>query len=562
MNESDIAIRKLARLARDGGRLDLAAEAESLAERTREGRFYVACVGQFKRGKSTLLNALVGRRVLPTGVVPVTSAVTILRYGESVSARVRLVSGEEREADADELVRYVSETENPENVKGVAAVEVFLPSPLLASGMCLVDTPGIGSVFHGNSAVTRGFVPHIDAALVVLGADPPLSGEELALLADIGRHARDLIFVLNKADRLTDEERRQAAAFTRQVIAKRLGRLPGPLFEVSAAERMAGQVSRDWLAMEEALGKLAEHSGAELVRAAQRRGIDFLAQRIARDLGEQRGALTRPLEESERRVARLKRCLADAEVALRDLGYRLTAEQERLAKMFDARRTAFVAAALPEAHRQLAAGIAAATERGPRLRRRAVTLAQELSRQWIEPKLREEERTAEELYRDSMRRFVRMANEFLKRLADSTPELDGLPRAVEESGLATRSRFFLHELLTIVPITIWTGIADSLRARRRAAQAVERAARAYLDRMLETNAARINNDLRERVLESRRRLEAEIRGRLREASDSAERALEQARVRRAQGAEAVASEVGRLDALYAETEALRSETAS
>jgi hypothetical protein len=70
---------------------------------------------------------------------------------------------------------YVSEEHNPENSRGVAAVEVFVPAALLACGMCLVDTPAIGSVFAGNTAVTRAFVPHIDAALIVIGADPPIS---------------------------------------------------------------------------------------------------------------------------------------------------------------------------------------------------------------------------------------------------------------------------------------------------------------------------------------------------------------------------------------------------
>jgi len=65
------------------------------------------------------------------------------------------------------------QTRNPPralNKIGVEAVEVFVPSPLLSSGMCLVDTPGIGSVFAGNTMTTREFVPHVDAAIVVLGA--------------------------------------------------------------------------------------------------------------------------------------------------------------------------------------------------------------------------------------------------------------------------------------------------------------------------------------------------------------------------------------------------------
>src|SRR5207244_12572453 len=77
----------------------------------------------------------------------------------------------------EDVPLYVTEEHNHENVKGVAVVEVFLPAPLLARGLCLVDTPGIGSTFAANSEVTRAFVPHIDAALVVLGADPPISGD-------------------------------------------------------------------------------------------------------------------------------------------------------------------------------------------------------------------------------------------------------------------------------------------------------------------------------------------------------------------------------------------------
>src|SRR5581483_12456766 len=127
----------------------IAVDARALAERVAEGRFYVACVGQFKRGKSTLFNALVGRAVLPVGVAPVTSAVTILRYGDRPTARVRFVAGHAQQIDPAAIAEYVAEDANPENQKGVAAVEVFVPSTLLASGICLVDTPGIGSVFAG-----------------------------------------------------------------------------------------------------------------------------------------------------------------------------------------------------------------------------------------------------------------------------------------------------------------------------------------------------------------------------------------------------------------------------
>src|SRR5690606_31127597 len=146
----------------------------------------------FKRGKSTLLNALVGEPVLPVGVVPVTAAVTILRQGEEHGAQVRFADGRTQAVPIPGLAAYVAEDQNPGNVKGVRAVEVFLPSPLLSHGMSLVDTPGLGSVFSSNTAVTREFIPHIDAALVVLGADPPISGEELELVETVSRQVSQL----------------------------------------------------------------------------------------------------------------------------------------------------------------------------------------------------------------------------------------------------------------------------------------------------------------------------------------------------------------------------------
>jgi len=83
---------RLADLAQELGTGPVAEEARELAVRISEGRFYVACIGQFKRGKSTLLNALVGHEVVPTGFVPVTAVPTVIRFGHELQARIRLGS--------------------------------------------------------------------------------------------------------------------------------------------------------------------------------------------------------------------------------------------------------------------------------------------------------------------------------------------------------------------------------------------------------------------------------------------------------------------------------------
>jgi len=176
--EADNLLR-IANLAEEFNDNQITDDARSAAERIAEGRFFVACVGQFKRGKSTLLNALIGEPILPSGVIPVTAVPTILRFGERRRARVRLRSGGWADIGVGDIEEYVSEARNPENRKEVAALEVFVPSLLLREGMCFVDTPGLGSVFAGNTAATHAFLPHIDAAIVVIGTDPPIAGDEL-----------------------------------------------------------------------------------------------------------------------------------------------------------------------------------------------------------------------------------------------------------------------------------------------------------------------------------------------------------------------------------------------
>ena len=87
----------LAQLAEELGSSRMAEEARDLANRVSEGRFYVACMGQFKRGKSTLINALIGDPVLPVGFTPVTAVPTVIRFGDRRSARIQVGDGAWRE---------------------------------------------------------------------------------------------------------------------------------------------------------------------------------------------------------------------------------------------------------------------------------------------------------------------------------------------------------------------------------------------------------------------------------------------------------------------------------
>lgn len=360
----DIAsLDRLAALASTGGFPAIAEEARVLADRLSEGRFYLACVGQFKRGKSTLIDALLGEPVLPIGVLPVTAVPIVVRYGSERVARIRTSTSEWRQVEIDSIEQYVSETDNPENEKGVTAVEVFMPSSLLEDGMCLVDTPGIGSVFEDSSASTTAFIPHIDAAIVVLGTDPTISAGEANLAVEIGRHVRDMIFVLNKADRVSDEDLASARQFAVKILRARLNR-PIQIYEISARQVLNERTSaRDWPLFQAALTRLVLISGRRLTHQALKRGTAQLRSRFREAIAEEQGALVRPLEESEDRLRRLTICIEQMNQAIQDLGNLMAGEQQRLSQQLSARRESFLASALPTGRKRLGQQIGGILER-------------------------------------------------------------------------------------------------------------------------------------------------------------------------------------------------------
>jgi len=529
-------------------------EARGLAARVAEGRFYVACIGQFKRGKSTLINALIGEPALPVGFIPVTAAPTVLRYGASRHAGVQFRDGSYREIPVAELAQYVTEEHNPENQKGVAGAEVFVPSPLLSTGMCLVDTPGLGSVWSGNTSVTQAFVPHIDAALVVLGADPPLAGEELALVEDIGRHVQNMILVLNKADRTTGEERAAAVGFSRNLLEKRLHRPVGPMFEVSASERLAKRgPDRDWSKLLAALDRLVRASGRQLVQAACERGVQRLGERLLALVREERETLERPLEESERRIANMRETIAGAERSIRELSFLWLAEQRHISDLFVDRHRAFLASALPLGEAEFDRALPAIPRGlGPAYRRAVMREAQAIAQRQVLPWLEAEQEVGEAEYRRMAGRFVQMANNLLTQLAaEGVRELARMPHALDpETGFRIRSEFLFRDLISLAqPASPLRWLADLALGLVGARRVIENDGREFLRRLLEVNCSRVQNDILNRVQESRSRLEVEIRKLLHEVSRVATEALTHAREARAAGIEAVQAAVARLDHL-------------
>jgi predicted GTPase len=211
------ALTELAVLGTEQDREQLTA----LLDRLDAARLRVLVAGEPKRGKSTLVNALLGREVLPSGVTPLTAVTTTVRYGDDERAEVRFGDGREEKHPLAALADLITERGNPGNRRGIADVTVYLAAPVLAGGLELVDTPGTGSVFERDTETAREALRSMDAAVLVLTADPPVSASERDLLGQVAELSVTTFAVTTASPRSVPPSAPISHAAARRTCARR-----------------------------------------------------------------------------------------------------------------------------------------------------------------------------------------------------------------------------------------------------------------------------------------------------------------------------------------------------
>ncbi len=266
-------------------------------------------LGQFKRGKTSVINALIGTELLPVGVIPLTSATTILSYGDRINIQVIYDDGRREAIEPASLADYVTEKGNPRNSRGVREVSIEHPSPWLQGGLRLVDTPGIGSVHRHNTDATYGFLPKADAVLLVLSVDQPISQEECDFLKTIREYASKIFVLVNKIDVLTAAELDESMAFIRRTITDAIGTDPN-LFPISARhalrERRDGVVqgarNSGFPALCQALDSFLGQGKQDVLAASVARGLARMLSHIQARTEIELKSLDTPLTELQQKI--------------------------------------------------------------------------------------------------------------------------------------------------------------------------------------------------------------------------------------------------------------------
>ncbi|HEX2149786.1 MAG TPA: dynamin family protein, partial [Actinomycetota bacterium] len=183
-------------------------------------------VGEAKRGKSTFVNALIGRDILPTDVEVATSQVFNVRPAKREAYRVRFEDGSAREITSGDLPRYGSQVvadagivPKPDEI--VRWIEVDMPVRFLPPGISILDTPGLGALYAGHARITHRFVPEADAVIFVLESGQPVMEEDLKFIDQILTVTRKIFFIQTKIDQYDEEDWQNVRRRNMEILAKR-----------------------------------------------------------------------------------------------------------------------------------------------------------------------------------------------------------------------------------------------------------------------------------------------------------------------------------------------------
>jgi GTP-binding protein EngB required for normal cell division len=447
------AVEKLEAISQVRGSLKIVENLKEIREKLSQNQFHLVVLGQFKRGKSTFINSLIGDRILPTSVVPLTSIVTLLKYGDTERIEVIFEGGNRKQIMRNELVDYVTEKGNPVNTKKVRQVEVGFPSVYLRDGVIIADTPGVGSTFQNNTEMTYNYLPKVDAAFFLLAVDPPVSQSEILFLQDVKKYVDKIFFIQNKIDYLSDEERSESMAFSKKVIEEALGMDGIRIHPLSAKMALEGKRSQDEdMLVKSRLPEFDGVLGEFLLKAKGKTVLRSALNGTRRLLSDQelsieleRQAIATPLEVLEKKLQLFQEKMDTIRRDREDIRYYFEGEIQRLVDLLDRDLQILKERVIPQLSKELQGAAKGFEETGVAdyAKILELNLHTSLMKNFDEWGIQEEERLNNE-YGQVSKRYSQKANEIIDTIVKASAELFDLKlgRFESEEEIASDSSFY------------------------------------------------------------------------------------------------------------------------
>jgi len=495
------------------------------------GQLHLAVLGQMKRGKSSFINALLGAEVLPTGVLPVTAIITEIRYGPAPAAVIVYSTGNLREqVDLSTLTDYITEVGNPGNRKQVASVEIVYPSPFLQSGIILIDTPGIGSTHAHNTQTTEHYLEQVDAGIIVLSVDPPITAVESQFLKNLKEDIPKLFFILNKTDLASPNETDKITKFLENEL-DRLQIASPEIFPLSARQALKEKRDTSSSSVSSGLEIFERRLRAflsEEKRQVLARSVALDALQIARTLkfaasiGVRAGAMN--AEELQRKQLALDRLLDRTETEMYELQVLLRQRSGDILGHVERDLTAQVETSVREVQQHLKLLQAQHSKVGGRafgalLEDFLMKEVESVFRKW---RTQEDEEIQAQLDELSSR-FVTQANGILERLEQAAGALFEIP--VEHLAISCPLRVESHLYYKVERVFYSLDSFLLLLPRFLMRPIVLRRMHNNVPRLLDMNAGRIRYDYLERLQSSMGQFERDLRAAITMVTESLKSAL-------------------------------------
>ena len=269
-----------------------------LVDKLSNSNMTISVIGQFKRGKSTLSNCILGKNYMPVGIVPITSAVTKVVYGRQ-SAEVCFENGEIRPVEIDELSAYISEQENAQNKLGVKEVVIHSESDFLKNGITYVDTPGVGSFHKNNTEVAYDYMKESDAVIFLLSVDSPINQIEIDFLQSTKEYAGKFYFAVNKIDTVSAGDLEAYTGYCAGLLSE--------IMETSAIKLMpvSAKTGEGVEALKSAILRDLSASIREIMQESTRKKLIDIIGSALKELQFYRSAMSMPYEELDKNFAEL-----------------------------------------------------------------------------------------------------------------------------------------------------------------------------------------------------------------------------------------------------------------
>ncbi len=223
---------------------------ENLGDKLKNHVFSVGIMGEFKRGKSTVINALLGQDIVPADIVPCSATLNYVRWDTDKRAEIRFKDGTTSRVPVEQLSNFVTKltAESEKNAENVDEAVVYYPTPFCQNGVQIVDTPGLNDD-ERMTVISENVIPTLDAIIMVIVPQSPFSESEAefvrnkVMTSDLGR----IIFVVNKVDLLDEDERPRILDHINYKIRKSV---------LEKTARVYGEDSAEYKATSDKLGKI------------------------------------------------------------------------------------------------------------------------------------------------------------------------------------------------------------------------------------------------------------------------------------------------------------------